>query len=213
MSVTINDFGASGGSHSSGVVPDPGSTAGTSRFLREDSSWAAASPNPNAFYYNLGPQCATLSNFGTSAQRVQLSTGGDALLTLPAGASIDGFIFRVKFVAQVSVEASNNVFGGVYCGAIGGGSTLLTFDVSPGGSPTNVTLASQVYLFWDSGNQDISGFTEALTPGFTNSTTVAQFAMPNTTSSDFFIYAVAGDASGTPNTCTFKLLEFAIQIE
>lgn len=32
-------FGASGGSHSIGVVPDPGSSAGTKRFLREDSSW------------------------------------------------------------------------------------------------------------------------------------------------------------------------------
>ena len=32
-------FGASGGSHSSGLVPDPGSTAGTTRYLREDGNW------------------------------------------------------------------------------------------------------------------------------------------------------------------------------
>lgn len=32
-------MGASGTNHSSGLVPDPGSTEGTSRFLREDGSW------------------------------------------------------------------------------------------------------------------------------------------------------------------------------
>jgi hypothetical protein len=32
-------FGASGGSHAIGLVPDPGSTAGTTRFLREDTQW------------------------------------------------------------------------------------------------------------------------------------------------------------------------------
>jgi hypothetical protein len=33
-------FGASGASHRTGLVPDPGATAGTTRFLREDATWA-----------------------------------------------------------------------------------------------------------------------------------------------------------------------------
>lgn len=33
-------FLASGGSHAAGIVPDPGSSAGTTRFLREDATWA-----------------------------------------------------------------------------------------------------------------------------------------------------------------------------
>jgi hypothetical protein len=32
-------FGASGASHAAGIVPDPGATAGTTRYLREDGSW------------------------------------------------------------------------------------------------------------------------------------------------------------------------------
>ena len=36
-------FGASGSSHSVGYVPDPGSTAGTTRFLREDATWQTVS--------------------------------------------------------------------------------------------------------------------------------------------------------------------------
>ncbi len=33
-------FGGSGSTHATGAVPDPGSAAGTSRYLREDGSWA-----------------------------------------------------------------------------------------------------------------------------------------------------------------------------
>ncbi|WP_143134399.1 hypothetical protein [Burkholderia ubonensis] len=36
----IPPFTGSGASHTTGGVPDPGSTAGTTRFLREDSTWA-----------------------------------------------------------------------------------------------------------------------------------------------------------------------------
>jgi hypothetical protein len=32
-------FGASGGSHAQGLVPDPGASAGTTRYLREDATW------------------------------------------------------------------------------------------------------------------------------------------------------------------------------
>src|SRR6185437_7909059 len=39
-------FGASGASHSVGAVPDPGSSAGTTRFLREDATWSAPSASP-----------------------------------------------------------------------------------------------------------------------------------------------------------------------
>lgn len=36
----ITDFGASGGGHARGAVPDPGGSAGTAKFLREDATWA-----------------------------------------------------------------------------------------------------------------------------------------------------------------------------
>ncbi len=36
-------FGASGASHARGAVPDPGATAGATRYLREDGSWATPS--------------------------------------------------------------------------------------------------------------------------------------------------------------------------
>lgn len=52
-------FGASGGSHNPGAVPDPGSTAGVTRYLREDATWQVI-PLPTPFNYpgqtaSLGP--------------------------------------------------------------------------------------------------------------------------------------------------------------
>lgn len=37
---TYSVMGASGTNHASGLVPDPGATAGTSKYLREDGTWA-----------------------------------------------------------------------------------------------------------------------------------------------------------------------------
>lgn len=39
-SAYVPPFGASGGSHAPGLVPDPGSTAGSTHYLREDGTWA-----------------------------------------------------------------------------------------------------------------------------------------------------------------------------
>lgn len=44
--IAISDCVASGGSHARGAVPDPGSSSGTTRFLREDCTFAA----PNSGY-------------------------------------------------------------------------------------------------------------------------------------------------------------------
>ena len=40
-STRLPPCGASGGSHAAGLVPDPGASAGTTRFLREDCTWVA----------------------------------------------------------------------------------------------------------------------------------------------------------------------------
>lgn len=46
--VNVPVFGASGGSHSTGLVPDPGSSAGTTHFLREDATWVVPSAGGGA---------------------------------------------------------------------------------------------------------------------------------------------------------------------
>jgi len=86
----IDDFVASGSGHARGAVPDPPSTAGTSKFLREDATWADL-PAPADFLvgiktvsYFVGLPLSTLSGltidgctFGAGRLAVaQTSTGG-----------------------------------------------------------------------------------------------------------------------------------------
>jgi hypothetical protein len=40
VTLTARPMGASGASHASGIVPDPGATAGSTKYLREDATWA-----------------------------------------------------------------------------------------------------------------------------------------------------------------------------
>lgn len=46
-------FGASGASHAIGAVPDPGASAGTTRFLREDATWAVPAAGGGATFSTL----------------------------------------------------------------------------------------------------------------------------------------------------------------
>lgn len=62
-------FGASGTSHSTGIVPDPGATAGVTRFLREDATFAVPAGGGggggaamNTYYH--GPNSTTQLNIG-----------------------------------------------------------------------------------------------------------------------------------------------------
>lgn len=69
-------FGASGGSHASGLVPDPGPTAGTVKNLREDGTWALRE-------YDIGGGCTGKP----SASAVILRMPAVRAFTLPTNLS------------------------------------------------------------------------------------------------------------------------------
>ena len=77
VTTMLPDFVASGAAHARGLVPDPGATAGTTKFLREDGSWSVpasgggGSPSGQIQYNNAGA-------FGGAAGAV--IDGGDLLL-------------------------------------------------------------------------------------------------------------------------------------
>jgi hypothetical protein len=106
--ITIPTFIASGASHAKGEVPDPGATAGTTRYLREDATWvvpaggggstvtlsdtAPASPANGALWYDTaGGQMYIYYNDGTSSQWVPASNQKLAGAYLPiAGGQLTG---------------------------------------------------------------------------------------------------------------------------
>lgn len=155
MSVTINDFVASGASHASGVVPDPGATAGTSRFLREDATWSSLFGEN--FFTDIGPQCAVLTGPYPNGI-VQLSAGGNAVLSVPAGASVDGKCFTLKMYSKVSKTASPSMTCQLF---VNGNAYGLAFTPGALGSaqpgPISGVLALQLNGFWDSTNGVLFG--------------------------------------------------------
>lgn len=97
-------FVASGVSHSLGAVPDPGATAGTTRFLREDATWQAVT---------LGGTCPATTfsatptfNF-TAASCTALTLTGNV-----TSSSVTGFTFGVVYQV-VLVENSSGGFTAV----------------------------------------------------------------------------------------------------
>jgi hypothetical protein len=73
-------MGASGADHAAGTVPDPGATAGTNKFLREDASFAALTAA------NI-PSPLTSNTSGTAANvtgTVAIANGGTGVTGAPA---------------------------------------------------------------------------------------------------------------------------------
>ncbi|MGE5755282.1 MAG: hypothetical protein ACM35G_06145, partial [Planctomycetaceae bacterium] len=75
------DFVASGPSHAHGLVPDPGATAGSQKFLREDATWAA--PLINRTFC-----CGRLTL--TSGDPIEVSATGTTLYFTPFGSNLIG---------------------------------------------------------------------------------------------------------------------------
>ena len=73
---TYNNFGGSGNNHSRGLVPDPGSTAGTSKFLCENGSWATPTDTNTHWTADLilGNAASSTSDATTDANNPYLNT-------------------------------------------------------------------------------------------------------------------------------------------
>jgi hypothetical protein len=89
-------FGASGVNHSKGLVPDPGSSAGTSRFLREDATWQtppASFANPmttlgDTIYGGALGAATRLAGNATTAKEFLTQTGTGSASTAPSWLSL-----------------------------------------------------------------------------------------------------------------------------
>lgn len=115
-------FGASGSGHSKGIVPDPGPTPGTSKFLREDATWSVTGSGtvtsvglsmPSQFGVSGSPVTgsgtltASWNNATTNYVFAGPSSGGAAAPTFRAlvGADYPGFTVSVRGAVPPPVTA------------------------------------------------------------------------------------------------------------
>jgi len=138
-------FGASGSGHGQGAVPDPGSTAGTARYLREDGTWdvpagsgaatAALPAGATADYDFLEGSGSVLldksgnGNNGTLAAgalsptwtRAGLAFSGQDGVSLPAALNgTQTFIFGIYINPVTSGNQPTNLFPVLLSGTTGG---------------------------------------------------------------------------------------------
>ena len=113
-------FGASGSAHAQGAVPDPGATAGSTRYLREDGSWMVppvggtlSAQNANAIAITGGTIDGTVIG-ATTPSTAKLSAGNAAALTVASNSSTPGFSYNaMQSYCNVTV-AGSRCYGGAF---------------------------------------------------------------------------------------------------
>lgn len=101
---TYTTMGASGSGHSSGLVPDPGSTAGTTKFLREDGTWVVPTADVSGkedkmSIVQITETISTLSPAINTLYMVQASTLDVTLPTITDITKVQSFVVVVAFGA------------------------------------------------------------------------------------------------------------------
>jgi hypothetical protein len=123
---------ASGSSHAAGAAPDPGSTAGTTRFLREDATWttvagatggtvtSVALTTPGIFSVSGSP----VTTSGTLA--VSLATqSANLIFAGPSSGAAAAPTFRAQVVADLPAMGFAQLSNDVNIGSPSGGQTLV----------------------------------------------------------------------------------------
>jgi hypothetical protein len=118
LAVDLPTFIASGVGHAPGAVPDPGSMAGTSKFLREDATWvnpAAAGPGAIIAQTAYGPDTHYLVA-GAAAVMTAIDTTN---LRLAIGGGFGGGSLLIEIELMVSFATN-----GLWLGLLEGGTTV-----------------------------------------------------------------------------------------
>ncbi len=187
-------FGASGGAHARGVVPDPGATAGTTRFLREDGTWDVPAGGSSGLSVGTGstggaPIAGAIADYNFlqgSGTTVTDITGNGNNATLDAGTlapswTSTGLSFQPGqgVALPAAVNGAQTFLFGVYTQPFtAGAQTANNFPAlmtsSLGNSGTNLILSNFTSFPYNLGSPYVpSAFTSSIISGC--STTVAGF--------------------------------------
>jgi hypothetical protein len=139
-SAYVPAFVASGAGHKPGIVPDPGATAGTTRFLREDATFVVPPVNVNALLSTIG----IVIDGGGSVP----VTGAKGFIQVPYAGTITGW----TMIADQSGSAQITVSKGTYSAF----PTVSSIDAS---APPNLSSAQK------STSTTLTGWATAINPG------------------------------------------------
>ncbi len=139
----VNTMGASGGSHATGLVPDPGAVAGTTKFLREDGTWQVPAAGGNTMVLkhknaNTSRNNTTTLTDDPDIQGVAIGAGEvwefEGIIRATSSSSNPDIQFRLHTTTNATIVSS--YIGRTTPGDNGNGADVL--DVS-GGTNTNTS--------------------------------------------------------------------------
>ena len=137
-------MGASGSTHASGLVPDTASTAGTSKYLREDGTWAEPAGGTDTTYklnINGTEQGGGTTSLGTVYAPTTAGTEGQMLIAnasgIPAWGSKPTYGYGEIGYAVATTADNGNTSGAI---TLDGGNSLYVLTLT--GDVTSVTFTS-----------------------------------------------------------------------
>ncbi len=149
-------FRASGAAHALGYVPDPGVTAGTVKYLREDATWVdLATPGTGLFVlkagdtmsgplivtgsgYAVNPAGIKIGQYTSTVGYVQAPSGGSVQIWNDASYAIAAFsddqsttFYSTVTLTQASEYTPNFIINNTSAGNVGGYFKMQKFSASP----------------------------------------------------------------------------------
>lgn len=196
---TYSDFHGSGQDHAAGLVPDPGSTAGDSKFLCEDGSWATPPGTTYSSGTGIDIDNDTISNTGVLNVTTD-NTDTDAS---------NGTVTISKLDANGDVEEVEVAVKGLAAAAYKGVDTTIT-DQS---TNANVPTSDVVYTYVQSAISELTGPMTfkggAIITADSTDTTKCSIAVTNPALADNikmgFTYKITSIAASPEYTGTLKV--------
>src|SRR5574340_889053 len=179
--IGITDFVASGASHARGSVPDPGAVAGTTKFLREDATWAVPaggsgsvsitattpivvtpSPLTGTGMVSHATTAVTPATYGDSTHVAQFTVNSSGHLTfaqnvaLSTGGTLQGQEFTTPGANTFTVPANVTAVYVTLVGGGGGGSSNPAVGTGGGGGGAGETIVNHPVKVTSSGTVTVT---------------------------------------------------------